>query len=80
MKDFDKSIQHFKDCLQLYEQFPDANYYLATVLAILGSPEAARYFKRAKEFYTEGYGMNEPNLHYINFPWQISKADVDRIH
>ncbi|WP_414617778.1 tetratricopeptide repeat protein [Dyadobacter sp. 32] len=79
MKDFDKSARYFRDCLQLYEQFPEANYYLGSVLKILGSPAAAGYFERAREFYMEGYEMNEPNLSFINFPRQISRADLDRM-
>jgi len=79
LKALDLAEKYFKDCLQLYEQFPEGNYYMGTVLRILGNPGAESYFAKAREFYNEGYRMTEPNLTYVTFPRQLSLIEIDEI-
>ncbi len=74
MKLFDLAEKYFKECLQLYEQYPEANFYLAKVYQITGNSRATDYFLRAKEFYVEGYRMTEPHVEHVSFLVKILKV------
>ena len=76
MKEFDKAEKYFRDCLQQYEQLPEANYYLALTLKILGKGDSGLYFEKAKQYFSEGYKINEPTEMYVNYPRQISLQEL----
>ena len=77
MKDYKKAEKILKDCLRLYEQLPEANYYLAQTFKKTGNAAASQYFQKAKEYFQQGYKINEDNEVYTNYPKQISLSDID---
>lgn len=77
MHAFDHAEKYFKACLQLYEQFPEANYYLGMVMKVTGNANAKIYFDKAIESMREGYRMNEPHQLYVNYPRQITATEIE---
>jgi tetratricopeptide (TPR) repeat protein len=76
MMEFDKAEKTLKDCLQYYEQLPEANYYLARTLKSIGNPGADLYIQKAKQYLLEGYKINEPTEMFVNYPRQISLKEM----
>jgi tetratricopeptide (TPR) repeat protein len=77
MNEFDRAEVHLRDCLQLYEQHPMANYYMALILKVTGNSQKDIYFDKAKQYILEGYKMNEPYT-YVGFPRQITLYEVEQ--
>ena len=78
MNEFDKAETYLRDCLQLYEQHPMANYYMAMTLKITGNRQQDIYFEKAKQYMLEGYKMNEPHTFNVNYPRQITISEVEK--
>lgn len=78
MNEYDKAELWLRDCLQLYEQHPMANYYMGMTMKITGNSQAKVYFEKAKQYTREGYRLNEPNSQNITFPKQISIEEMER--
>lgn len=78
MNEFDKAEIYLRDCLQLYEQHPMANYYMAMILKITGNKQQNIYFEKAKQYMHEGYKMNEPNAFRVTYPRQITMQDIEK--
>ena len=78
MKEFIEAEKSFRESLKYYSQLPEANYFLAQVLKATGSPDANLYFEKAKEYFNQGYSMNEDNEAYVNYPRQISLIEIGR--
>lgn len=74
--EMDKAEGRLRECLQLYEQHPMANYYLATIMKITGNNQSRLYFEKARQYMEEGYQMNEPNSRYVPYPRQVALADI----
>jgi tetratricopeptide (TPR) repeat protein len=74
--EMDKAESRLRECLQLYEQHPTANYYLARIMKITGNKQAKLYFEKAKQYMEEGYQINEPNSRYVPYPRQVTLADI----
>lgn len=56
-----------------YKQFSDAKYYKAKALDYLGKfEEASILIKEAKNDFEEGYTINEDNVLYEVYPYQIN--------
>lgn len=77
MNEYDLAEKYFRNCLQLYEQHPMANYYLAMTLKVTGNSQKEIYFEKAKQYIQEGYKMNEPYT-YVNFPHQITIYEIEQ--
>lgn len=77
MKKFELAEKDLKDCIRYYAQLPEANYYLAMTLKATGNPDAEVYFNKAKQYYQQGYKINEDNEVYVNYPRQISLAEIE---
>jgi tetratricopeptide (TPR) repeat protein len=77
MNEFDKAELYLRDCLQLYEQHPIANYYLALTLKVTGNSQKDMYFEKAKQYILEGYKLNEPYT-YVSFPREITLHEVEK--
>lgn len=77
MNEFDQAEKYLRDCLQLYEQHPVANYYLGLTLKITGNNQKAIYFEKAKQYLMEGYKLNEPYT-YVSFPRQITLHEIEK--
>jgi tetratricopeptide (TPR) repeat protein len=76
--EYGKAEKALKNCLRLYKQLPEANYYLALTFKSAGNSVASYYFEKAGEYYNLGYRLNEDNEPYANYPRQISQSDLKR--
>jgi tetratricopeptide (TPR) repeat protein len=66
-------------CLRIYAHFPDAHYYLALTLRQRGQSAAGRqHLLLAQEALLKGYGLNEDNVYYANYPHQITRYEVEQ--
>ncbi|MCE6987528.1 tetratricopeptide repeat protein [Dyadobacter sp. CY323] len=74
--ELDKSETRLRECLQLYEQHPTANYYMALIMKATGNKQQAAFFEKAKQYSQEGYKINEPNSYLVPYPYQVSMADL----
>jgi tetratricopeptide (TPR) repeat protein len=74
--EMDKAESRLRECLQLYEQHPTANYYLAMIMKITGNKQAKSYFEKARQYMEEGYQINEPNTRFVPYPRQVTLADI----
>lgn len=77
MNEFDKAETYLQDCLRLYEQHPMANYYMGKTLKITGNKQNEVFFARAKQYFQEGYKMNEPHSFHVNYPRQITLKEIE---
>lgn len=78
MKEFIEAEKSLRECLKYYSQLPEANYYLGMALKAIGNPEGNLYFEKTKEYFNQGYSMNEDNEAYVNYPRQISLVEIER--
>jgi tetratricopeptide (TPR) repeat protein len=79
MREFELAEKYFKECLHLYDQYPEANFYMGKVLQITGNERSSFYFNKAHESYLEGYRINEPNSARIRYPRQITVAELENM-
>lgn len=77
MKKFEMAEKDLRACISYYAQLPEANYYLAMTLKAIGNPDAETYFNKAKQYCQQGYKLNEDNEVYVNYPRQISLAEIE---
>ncbi len=79
MKHYDLAKAYLLKCLFQYKQHPIANYYLAMVYkAEKNYTLEKNYLLVAKDAFVQGYGINEDNAYYANFPHQIRIYEVDQ--
>ncbi|WP_400194007.1 tetratricopeptide repeat protein [Hymenobacter sp. B81] len=78
-KNYPEARRLLEACLQIYAAFPDAHYYLALTLRPLSQAAAARqHLQLAQRYLQQGYGLNEDNVFYANYPHQITRYEVDQ--
>ncbi|OZI05419.1 hypothetical protein BWI93_25330 [Siphonobacter sp. BAB-5385] len=78
MKKYSLAEKYLKMCLSIYEQHPDANYYLARCqLKKQKFNTALNYLKQAKEYMQEGFTYNEDNIVYSSYPHQITTYEIE---
>lgn len=71
-KRYEEAIVQFDRALQLYPEFSDVQYYKAICLNYLGQPEDAQaLYLLAEKNAKEGYTINEDNVIYERYPYQI---------
>ncbi|MCE7063805.1 tetratricopeptide repeat protein [Dyadobacter sp. CY326] len=78
MNEYDKAEKWLTECLQLYDQHPMANYYLAMTMKITGNKQQDVYFAKAKQYMLDGYRLNEPNSASVVFPKQMTMEDIEK--
>lgn len=66
------------NCLNVYKQHPEGNYYLALVFQREGNAAMKKkYLEIAKKSYSDGYRMNEDQLYYVNYPHGIKLYEIE---
>ena len=79
MKRYDLAKTYLLKCLAQYKQHPVANYYLAMVYKREKNYALEKqYLLIAKEAFEQGYGINEDNVYYANYPHQIRIYEVEQ--
>lgn len=71
--------ENLLNCLKIYKQLPDANYYLALVFGREGNTTKRKeYLEIAQQSYRSGYRMNEDQLYYVNYPHQVKLYEIEQ--
>lgn len=74
LKDFDNAIKAFDEALLKYPKFGDVKYYKALCLYSLRKAEdGKKLFQEAKEDILLGNTINEDNVIYERYPYQVQK-------
>ncbi|MES2836015.1 MAG: hypothetical protein V4667_00700 [Bacteroidota bacterium] len=78
MKNNEEAKEYLLKCLAEYKELPDANYYLALVYKNENNSELKeKYLEIARTTITKGYGTNEDNTYYVNYPHQITLHEIE---
>lgn len=73
-KRWEDAIQIFDRALKQYPEFSDVKYYKAICLARLGMQvESKKLFEASKQDLENGYTINEDQIFYEMYPYQIKK-------
>jgi tetratricopeptide (TPR) repeat protein len=73
-----EAIKSLDSGLKLYPQFPDIQFYKALCLREQKqNKQAVELLLSAKDNLKTGYGINEDNAIYENYPYQINKSMVE---
>ena len=68
----------FRECVRIYPQYPEPNFYLGITYAATGKKVLAQaYFFKSKQYLGEGYNSGEDQEFYVNYPFAIGNEDVD---
>lgn len=74
------ALIYFDKAIALNSNFPDVEYYKATILLQTHQKEGARaLLLQAKANIANGYRMNEDNEVYTNYPYQVTTVDIDEL-
>lgn len=77
-EDYQNAIQCLDKCLKQYPNFADAKYYKAHCMSAMRQYQAAlNLMLEAKQHLADGYTINEDNVFYEYYPYQIVKVYVD---
>ena len=75
MGQLDKAISLFDAALNAYSHFSDAKFYKAQCLLKLGKIDLAKpLYREALKDLEKGFTINEDNVIYEIYPYQVSKA------
>lgn len=80
-QNFNLAFQTFDAVIKQYSQLPEAHFYKAQCLEILGtndgapdrSAEILGLYQKGFEEFKKGYGINEDNAIYMDYPYQIRR-------
>jgi tetratricopeptide (TPR) repeat protein len=71
--------EYLLNCLSVYNQLPEANYYLALIYQRQKNTALqGKYLQAAKEAYSKGYRLNEDNMYYANYPHQVTLYEIEQ--
>jgi tetratricopeptide (TPR) repeat protein len=72
MKNYPMAKKYLLECLSQYKEHTNANYYIAMVYKMENNYELEKkYLQNTKQAFEQGYGINEDNVYYANYPHQI---------
>ena len=72
LKKYDEAIAIFDKALKIYPNFSDVKYYKHICLMFLGQNEQAKeLYAQVKEDFKLGYKLNEDNVIYELYPYQL---------
>lgn len=79
-KNDSQALQYFDNALEQFSNFPDALYYKATLLLHeKKKADATALLQAAEKALLSGYHLNEDNEIYVNYPFQITLPDVQKL-
>jgi tetratricopeptide (TPR) repeat protein len=71
---YTEAQEHLKKCLDKYPDFSDAEYYMAaTYVRQMDYKTALPIIKKAAADAAKGYTLNEDNVFYETYPYQVKK-------
>lgn len=77
-EEYEKAISKLDECLKQYPQFSDALFYKAESYYYLHKKEKAiPLFILSEENLAKGYTINEDNIFYEEYPYQIKKWMIE---
>lgn len=72
LKKYDEAIAIFDKALKIYPNFSDVKFYKAICFMLTNKNEAAKeMLSQAKEDFKKGYKLNEDNVFYETYPYQL---------
>jgi tetratricopeptide (TPR) repeat protein len=72
LKKYDEAIMFFDKALKIYPNFSDVKYYKAICMMFIGKIDGAKeMLEQAKEDFKKGYKLNEDNVIYEVYPYQL---------
>jgi tetratricopeptide (TPR) repeat protein len=78
-RDLDSARYWLLKSLRIYPELPEANYYVSVVYHIENRMDLEKkYLELAKKSIQDGYRMNEDNMYYVNYPYQITLYEVNQ--
>ena len=79
MNDNNKAKEYLLECLSIYKELPEANYYLAMVYKNENNTELEnKYLQIAKQSKIKGHSLNEDNVFYAYYPHQITLYEIEK--
>lgn len=79
IKNYDLAKNYLLKCIAVYKEHSNANYYLALVYNAMGKFDLKnKYLQFSKQAFEKGYGLNEDNIYYANYPHQIKLYEVEQ--
>lgn len=79
MKNFTLAEENLLKCIKIYNNHPDANFYLGLVFGAMGNDSSkSKYLHIAKEALVKKYSFGEDNVFYTNYPHQIRLYEVEK--
>ena len=76
-KQYAQAQSYLEQCLKLYAQHPEANYYVALAYRAQGQEALAmQHLGASQRALIGGYRLNEDNIFYANYPGQITEYEV----
>lgn len=78
--ELETSLIYFDNALSEYSHLSDANYYKGLVLKRLNKKEESfKCLLQAKEDNRLGYSLNEDNMVYVDYPFQVRANQIDKL-
>lgn len=75
----DEAKKYFLKSMDQYAQLAETNYYMGLISKEEGKNSLAKqYLQVAKNSIVKGYGFNEDNVLYTNYPGQIKLFEIDQ--
>jgi tetratricopeptide (TPR) repeat protein len=72
LQNYQEAIKFFDQCLAVYTNFSDAEYYKAISKSKLAQyDEATELLKQSAAHFKQGYTINEDNVYYEKYPYQV---------
>jgi tetratricopeptide (TPR) repeat protein len=77
---YDLALKEFDETLRLSHSFSDAQYYKSKILLLLNrKQEAIELLNQANENAAKGYTINEDNVAYLYYPFQVTTYEINTL-
>ena len=77
MNNYPLAKNYLSKCVAIYQQHPEANYYLAMVFGQTRNFKfEKKYLEISQQAFKDGYDLVEDNIYYANYPHQVTLYEV----